>query len=1016
MKKFLRSALSLGLAVGLLATSFTVSASDALGEDLSARDTKVNRDTVLSENVFWSTSMSDLRTEQYITYEPNDRVKPLVTFGDYLTQRNTLSVAAQELEDDGYRVVAGMNGDFFNTGNGLPIGLVISDGTVKSSDGSYAAIGFKRDGSAVVGKPKLTISADLGYEVRDESGHTTQVERTIAAINKARVSTGGIYLYTDAFNAKQTTGSTESGIDVICEVKDGELAIGDTLKLEVINVVETENKATVVPDGQIVLSVNDKSSDYFTDAMKIEEIGNTITIKIKAADDEWDDVHTALGALYTLVEDGRPVSGLPAGAGPRTAVGQKKNGNIIFYTIDGRQKGHSIGASMTQVADRMVELGCETVLGLDGGGSTMFTVTRPDQTESMILNRPSDGRERAVTNQLFLVADDDTTGNLHHFYVTSDSDYVMAGSSTEVTATAIDSGYIPMEREYNLTSSDGKWDDNVLTLPKEDIDVTVVAEHSHKTGEMVIHARVPDTLTIAADGKTTNNLSVTPGSNVELTAVAYANHLPLSANPEDFTWSEEGDVLSVEDYTLKAVSPGTGKLTVSGGGMEKTITVTVKKMALDTVENFETSGFNGHFTDTGDATIVRSAKPDTVRRGHCSGVVNYELNDNGTATLGANLPLNPAYTRLNLWVYGDNSGNTLCLSTTDGNTETVTEASLLDFAGWREISVGLPDNAKSLTGIILNGKPKVTVSTDGVEINTYGKTKGVIALDQMVSSYGSVIDVTVPAVTAQLEDTTFTGTVLDDMDGVLPRDAVTALMDGKPTEMTYNENTGAVYVAVPEEITANHRITILARDASGNIGRASCNITPPAPAEGETAPEPVFSDTKGYWAEDDVAYLYTQGITKGYKDGTFRPKNQITRQEFAVMLYRYLGINGESFETVELPFADNSKIGDYAETAIKALYTAGIINGSNRDGKLYFNPGASLTRAQAAAMIGRTQEKGFTVAQLNFTDNAKIPSYAALYVQTMVAQGVLGGFKDGSFRPNDVLSRGQMAKILYRSR
>lgn len=1012
MKKFLRSALSFGLAVGLLATSFTVSASDALGEDCSARDTEVNRATVLSENVFWSTSKSDLRTEQYITYEPNDRVKPLVTWGDYLTERNTLSVAARELEDDGYRVVAGMNGDFFNMGNGLPIGIVISDGVVQSTDGGYAAIGFRRNGTAVLGKPKLKVSADLGYEVRDETGHTTQVERTIAAINKARVPTGGIYLYTDAFNAKQTTGSTESGVDVICEVKDGELAIGETLRLEVLEVIESDSRATVVPDGCIVLSANDKSSDYFTDALRIEEVGNIIKVKIDAADEEWEDVHTAMGALYTLVEDGKPVAGLPAGAGPRTAVGQKKNGNIIFYTIDGRQKGYSIGASMTQVADRMVELGCETVLGLDGGGSTMFTVTPPDQTKSMISNRPSEGRERAVTNQLFLVADNDATGNLHHFYVTADSDYVMAGSSTEVTATAIDSNYIPMEREYDLTSSDGKWDDDVLTLPKEDIDVTVVAEHSHKTGEMVIHSRIPDTLTIAADGKTTETLSVTPGSDVNLSAKAYANHLPLSSNPEDFTWTVEGNAIDIEEYTLKAVTPGTAKLTVSGGGMKKTIDVSVQRMALDTVEDFETSGLNGHFSDTGDATIVRSSKPDTVRRGHCSGVINYELNESGTATLGANLPLNPAYTRLNLWIYGDNSSNTLCLSTTDGNTETVTEASLLDFAGWREISVVLPEDTKSLTGIVIKGVPKIKVSSDGVEITTYGKPKGVIALDQMVSSYGSVIDVTVPAVTAQLEGTTFTGTVLDDMDGVLPREAVTALMDGRPTEMTYNESTGAVYVPVPEEITANHRLTILARDASGNIGRASCNIVPP---EGETT-EPVFADTKGYWAEDDVAYLYTQGITKGYQDGSFRPKNQITREEFAVMLFRYLGINGEAFESVDLPFADNSKIGDYAKTAIKALYTAGIINGSQRDGKLYFNPRSNLTRAQAAAMIGRTQEKGFTAAQLSFTDNAKIPSYAAFYVQTMVAQGVLGGFEDGSFRPNDVLSRGQMAKILYRSR
>lgn len=75
----------------------------------------------------------------------------------------------------------------------------------------------------------------------------------------------------------------------------------------------------------------------------------------------------ALGALYSLVENGAVVSGLQAGSAPRTAVGQKADGSLVFYTIDGRRSGHSIGATMTQVAQRLIELGCVTALCLDGG-------------------------------------------------------------------------------------------------------------------------------------------------------------------------------------------------------------------------------------------------------------------------------------------------------------------------------------------------------------------------------------------------------------------------------------------------------------------------------------------------------------------------------------------------------------------------------------------------------------------------------------------------------------------------
>ena len=132
------------------------------------------------------------------------------------------------------------------------------------------------------------------------------------------------------------------------------------------------------------------------------------------------------------------------------------------------------------------------------------------------------------------------------------------------------------------------------------------------------------------------------------------------------------------------------------------------------------------------------------------------------------------------------------------------------------------------------------------------------------------------------------------------------------------------------------------------------------------------------------------------------------------MLYRYLGLEESKYAAVTLPFADAAAIPAYALTAVKALYTEGIINGTTgSDGKLYFNPGANLTRAQAASMIGRTQAKGYATVELTFTDAASVPAYAAFYIQTMAAQGVISGYADGSFKPQANITRGQMAKILY---
>ena len=158
MKQFFRKTLSgflaLSLACGL---ALPAAASEALGDDLTQKETLLNEETQLSTNVFWSTTYSDLRTENFITYTPNKDVTPIVMAGDVLTARDTVSKAAAKLEEEGYRVVAGINGDFYNVGNGLPIGIVVTEGELRSSDAGYHAVGFLKDGTAIIGKPSVSV-------------------------------------------------------------------------------------------------------------------------------------------------------------------------------------------------------------------------------------------------------------------------------------------------------------------------------------------------------------------------------------------------------------------------------------------------------------------------------------------------------------------------------------------------------------------------------------------------------------------------------------------------------------------------------------------------------------------------------------------------------------------------------------------------------------------------------------------------------------------------------------------
>lgn len=1018
MKQLLQRILSAGLALSLVCSlAVPALASEAMGEELTDRTTVLNEETELSTQVFWSSAYSDLRTEHLVTYEPNRDVKPIVTYGGALTERSTVSAMAKRLESEGSRVVAGLNGDFYNVNTGLPIGLVVTDGLLRSSDAGHHAVGFRKDGSAVLGKPGLKVQAALGYY---GEGTTTEVVRQIMGINKVRVSTGGIFLYTYDFNSKHTTGTSEAGIDAVCTIEKGDFAIGETLVLSVDRVVETSS-ATAIGENQVVLSVNLKSDSYHVNALRNLPEGGRITLTIAAGDEEWEDVEYAVGALYSLVEDGEVVSGLAAGVNPRTAVGQKRDGTLIFYTVDGRKPGHSIGASLKQVAERLIELGCETALCLDGGGSTTLAITRPDQKEAKTYNIPSDGVERAVTNQIFLVAESKPSGRLSHFYVQAEHDYVLAGSRVKISAAAVDSNYIPMNRSCKLSADHGELQGDELITPVRGGEITVTASDGGKRGSTTVYAIAdPDEIVIRNSSHAAiTELEVAPGTQTQLTASAVYRHMPLYADPEAFTWEVRGDIGTIDQQGMFiSDSTGEGSICVTAGDRTMEIDVTVTRLPLKTVEDFEGQKtiFDGSAGDS--VRYERDSGSETVRMGRASGRVDYTLSPENEFTVewlaGENTAVDGRFfTSLNLWVYGDGSGNLLNLLYSDGETDGLPhEIARLDFTGWQLVTIPVEGRTFEIQGLQVR-TGDISYMDDGeggiAEVYPDQPSSGTVYLDQIVASFGNAVDNTVPEVRAELdtEEWAVTAEIFDEVDGVLPADQINVSINGEAAEYEYDRKRGTLTVELGEPDGQAKRVTVTAKDASGNIGRASVDVE-------SVDVTHQFTDIKDYWGATYVDYLYHSGVTTGYADGSFRPNQNITRAQFAVMLYRYLGLKEEDYADVALPFADNGKIADYAVPAIRALYTEGVINGSvGKDGRLYFNPSHSLTRAQAATMIGRTQEKGYDSVELTFTDAGKIPAYAQFYIRTMAAQGVIGGYTDGSFKPNNNITRGQMAKILY---
>jgi hypothetical protein len=189
--------------------------------------------------------------------------------------------------------------------------------------------------------------------------------------------------------------------------------------------------------------------------------------------------------------------------------------------------------------------------------------------------------------------------------------------------------------------------------------------------------------------------------------------------------------------------------------------------------------------------------------------------------------------------------------------------------------------------------------------------------------------------------------------------------------------------------------------------------TTPAPASSQASGHP-FNDTHNYWAEDSIETLAQQGLVKGFGDGTFRPNQNITRAEFAALLYSAYGHLPPRRDT--LTFSDVPP-GHWAHKAIawaaRVGFFAGYPNGT-------FQPNQPISRAQALVALStglkyRAPQDPNTLLQRRVHDAGAIPAYAKAALAAAVDASLVVNHPDRQhLRPNDVLTRGEAAAELCR--
>lgn len=178
-----------------------------------------------------------------------------------------------------------------------------------------------------------------------------------------------------------------------------------------------------------------------------------------------------------------------------------------------------------------------------------------------------------------------------------------------------------------------------------------------------------------------------------------------------------------------------------------------------------------------------------------------------------------------------------------------------------------------------------------------------------------------------------------------------------------------------------------------------------------------FTDvSRSDWYYQFVDYVTSKGYFNGVADKTFAPAENMTRAMFVTVLFRFHGAKGDSSQSA---FTDVAP-GEWYTAAINWAAANKIVDGVG-NGK--FAPNDPITRAQMCTMIERYLDlyrKAWKVTLPEtgsvsvMVDESAIPAYALAAVKQCQRHGLVNGFEDGTFRPNDLSTRAQVAAVIYR--
>lgn len=325
--------------------------------------------------------------------------------------------------------LVGVNADYFPW-TGDPLGVMITGGELVSEPMDRAAIGFTASGQVIIDR------VSFSGKIKSASG----AEWPVRGINRSR-GANEMVVYAPIYGKKS---GCKDGIEFAIKF-DGKIRHGVDISVVVASAPAIACGAEIPKDGALI-SAHGRAAEW---VLKYLRLGDQVTLRFDIAAESgrsWDGVVEAVGGGPFLVRAGqiyidasqeRFKSDMSSTRHPRTAAGVDDQGNLLLVTVDGRQS-ISQGATLSELARVMKNLGAVDALNLDGGGSTTLSV------RGVIVNSPCEGLERPVANALLLYAQSEASQTAPEKFAFAESAPLQIACGQGRMISLIDDGGFPL--------------------------------------------------------------------------------------------------------------------------------------------------------------------------------------------------------------------------------------------------------------------------------------------------------------------------------------------------------------------------------------------------------------------------------------------------------------------------------------------------------------------------------------------------------------------------------------------